>query len=112
VNNYELMVIIHPDLDEEAANQALEKIKDWIVKSVVRSKKLIIGASVVWLTKSETERRRLFLALRQHACLRDRRIGKEFTNSGTSHAIHDCCEISFLNNSLPVFQGSRRSKNG
>ena len=33
MNNYELMVIIHPDLDEEAANQALEKIKDWIVKS-------------------------------------------------------------------------------
>lgn len=33
MNNYELMVIIHPDLDEEATNQALEKIKDWIVKS-------------------------------------------------------------------------------
>jgi small subunit ribosomal protein S6 len=33
VNNYELMVIIHPDLDEEATNQALEKIKDWITKS-------------------------------------------------------------------------------
>lgn len=27
------MVIIHPDLDEEAANQALSKIKDWITKS-------------------------------------------------------------------------------
>ena len=33
MNNYELTVIIHPDLDEEATNQALEKIKDWIVKS-------------------------------------------------------------------------------
>ena len=32
MNNYELMVIIHPDLDEEATNQALEKIKDWIAK--------------------------------------------------------------------------------
>jgi hypothetical protein len=83
-----------------------------IVKSGGKIEKLIIGASVGLLRNSETERRRLFLALRQHACLRDRRIGKEFTNSGTSHAIHDCCEISFLNNSLPVFQGSRRSKNG
>jgi small subunit ribosomal protein S6 len=27
------MVIVHPDLDEEASSQALEKIKDWIVKS-------------------------------------------------------------------------------
>jgi len=33
VNNYELMVIVHPDLDDEASSQALEKIKDWIVKS-------------------------------------------------------------------------------
>jgi small subunit ribosomal protein S6 len=33
MHNYELVVIIHPDLDEEAINQALEKIKDWIVKS-------------------------------------------------------------------------------
>jgi len=33
VNNYELMVIIHPDLDEEAINQALDKIKDWINKA-------------------------------------------------------------------------------
>ena len=30
MNNYELMVIVHPDLDEEASSQALE---DWIVKS-------------------------------------------------------------------------------
>lgn len=33
MNNYELMVIIHPDLDEEATNQALDKIKDWIAKA-------------------------------------------------------------------------------
>jgi small subunit ribosomal protein S6 len=30
VNNYELTVIIHPDLDDEATDQALGKIKDWI----------------------------------------------------------------------------------
>jgi small subunit ribosomal protein S6 len=33
MNNYELMIVIHPDLDEEAINQALEKIKDWINKA-------------------------------------------------------------------------------
>ena len=33
MHNYELVVIIHPDLDEEAINQALDKIKDWITKA-------------------------------------------------------------------------------
>lgn len=32
MHNYELVVIIHPDLDEEAINQSLDKIKDWITK--------------------------------------------------------------------------------
>jgi small subunit ribosomal protein S6 len=33
MHNYELVFIIHPDLDEEATNQALDKIKDWITKA-------------------------------------------------------------------------------
>ena len=33
MHNYELVFIIHPDLDEEAINQALDKIKDWITKA-------------------------------------------------------------------------------
>jgi small subunit ribosomal protein S6 len=33
MQNYELVIIIHPDLDDEAINQTLDKIKDWIVKS-------------------------------------------------------------------------------
>jgi small subunit ribosomal protein S6 len=33
MQNYELVVIIHPDLDEEAINQSLDKIKEWITKS-------------------------------------------------------------------------------
>lgn len=33
MSNYELVVIIHPDLDDEAINAALDKIKDWISKS-------------------------------------------------------------------------------
>ena len=33
MRDYELVVIIHPDLDEEAINQALDKIKGWIAKS-------------------------------------------------------------------------------
>ena len=33
MHNYELVIIIHPDLDEEAINQALDKIKDWITKA-------------------------------------------------------------------------------
>ncbi|NMB61762.1 MAG: 30S ribosomal protein S6 [Chloroflexi bacterium] len=30
MHTYELMVIIHPDLDDEAVNQAMDKIKNWI----------------------------------------------------------------------------------
>jgi len=33
MHNYEIVIIIHPDLDEEAINQALDKIKDWITKA-------------------------------------------------------------------------------
>lgn len=33
MRNYELVVIIHPDLDDEAINAALDKIKDWITKA-------------------------------------------------------------------------------
>jgi len=30
MNTYELVVIIHPDLDDEAIDQALTRIKNWI----------------------------------------------------------------------------------
>ena len=30
MNHYELVVIIHPDLDDEAIEQALDRIKGWI----------------------------------------------------------------------------------
>ena len=30
MRTYELVVIIHPDLDDEAVNQAIDKIKGWI----------------------------------------------------------------------------------
>lgn len=33
MRNYELVVIIHPDLDDEAINATLEKIKEWIAKA-------------------------------------------------------------------------------
>jgi small subunit ribosomal protein S6 len=33
MHNYEMVIIIHPDLDDEAINQTLDKIKDWIAKS-------------------------------------------------------------------------------
>jgi small subunit ribosomal protein S6 len=33
MQNYELVVIIHPDLDEEAITQALDKVKDWVTKA-------------------------------------------------------------------------------
>ena len=33
MRNYELVVIIHPDLDDEAINSALDRIKDWITKA-------------------------------------------------------------------------------
>lgn len=33
MHQYELVIIIHPDLDDEAINQTLDKIKEWISKS-------------------------------------------------------------------------------
>jgi small subunit ribosomal protein S6 len=30
MRTYELVVIVHPDLDDEAVNQAIDKIKGWI----------------------------------------------------------------------------------
>jgi small subunit ribosomal protein S6 len=33
MNEYELIVIIHPDLDDEAINQALSRIDGWIKNS-------------------------------------------------------------------------------
>jgi small subunit ribosomal protein S6 len=30
MRTYELVIIVHPDLDDEAVNQALDKIKNWI----------------------------------------------------------------------------------
>ncbi len=33
MQSYELVIIIHPDLDDEAINQTLDKIKDWIAKA-------------------------------------------------------------------------------
>jgi small subunit ribosomal protein S6 len=30
MRTYELVLIVHPDLDDEAVNQAVEKIKNWI----------------------------------------------------------------------------------
>jgi len=33
MNQYELVVIIHPDLDDEAINQAIERIKEWVAKA-------------------------------------------------------------------------------
>jgi len=32
MRNYELVVIIHPDLDDEAIDQALDKIRNWVEK--------------------------------------------------------------------------------
>ncbi len=33
MREYELVVIIHPDLDDEAINSALDRIKGWIAES-------------------------------------------------------------------------------
>jgi len=33
MHNYELVVIIHPDLDDEAIEQALDRIRGWITDS-------------------------------------------------------------------------------
>ncbi len=33
MRNYELVVIVHPDLDEAALNSVVEKVKGWIVDS-------------------------------------------------------------------------------
>lgn len=33
MRNYELVCIIHPDLDETAFNSAVDKIKDWVTEA-------------------------------------------------------------------------------
>jgi len=33
MNQYELVVIIHPGLDEDAVNQSLDKVKGWVAAS-------------------------------------------------------------------------------
>ncbi len=33
MRNYELVVIIHPDLDENAVNAVVEKVKGWVVEA-------------------------------------------------------------------------------
>ena len=33
MRNYELMVIVHPDLDENALNGVIDKVKGWITDS-------------------------------------------------------------------------------
>ncbi|HVN54434.1 MAG TPA: 30S ribosomal protein S6 [Anaerolineaceae bacterium] len=33
MNNYEVIVIVHPDLDENALNGVVEKVKGWITDS-------------------------------------------------------------------------------
>ena len=33
MHHYELVVIIHPDLDDEAIEQALDKIRTWIINN-------------------------------------------------------------------------------
>jgi len=33
MHNYELVIIIHPDLDDEAIEQSLDRIKGWITDS-------------------------------------------------------------------------------
>ena len=33
MRNYELVVIVHPDLDENAVNAVVEKVKGWIVEA-------------------------------------------------------------------------------
>lgn len=33
MREYELVIIIHPDLDDEAINSALDRIKGWITES-------------------------------------------------------------------------------
>lgn len=32
MRNYELVCIIHPDLDETAFNEVVEKVKDWVTE--------------------------------------------------------------------------------
>jgi ribosomal protein S6 len=65
MRTYELVVIIHPDLDDEAVNQAVDKIKYWIETVKVRSQKYRKwGITPVWHTRLKNSMKGLYYLLK------------------------------------------------
>jgi len=52
MRQYELILIVQPDLDEEATNSVIDRVKDMITNNDGRSSKQTSGDQSVSLTKS------------------------------------------------------------
>ena len=81
MHNYELVIIIHPDLDEEAINQALDKIKDWITKAGGTIEKLDNWGKRICLMKFRNRMRAFTIYSTLHANCCSCRTGEEHNNS-------------------------------
>jgi small subunit ribosomal protein S6 len=57
MRNYEVVLIIHPDLDETAFNAAVDKVKGWrSLQVAVLSPKWMFGENAVWHTQIRKQR--------------------------------------------------------
>jgi hypothetical protein len=51
MREYELVFIVHPDLDETATNEIAERVKSWITEAGGTVDKSIPGENVSWHTR-------------------------------------------------------------
>ncbi len=92
MRHYELVCIVHPDLDETAFNGVVEKVKGWAVETGGSVDKVEIwGRKRLGVHHQETSRRsvRAFQSQSRTDC--NRYHGPKFTLPGTGHSIYDHC---------------------
>jgi len=57
MRQYELMFIVHPDLDENASKEVIERVKSWITDEKARLPKWIYGENASLHTDPQSYRR-------------------------------------------------------